>query len=118
MAIELQPGETTLGSWTVFHEAEGSRPVTGNLIVTNSRVLFDPKMEHSSRQLRQVRQSMSGGWKANNSLAIDRRDIAAVNAKKGFFSKKVFVSSANGSTHVFNRGMMSIDPILAALQQH
>jgi hypothetical protein len=117
MAIELQQGETSLGNWTVNCESPARRATNGSLMVTDRRILFDPKMEAGGRAAKQIRQSLSSGWKANNTVTVDRDQVTGVEAKKGFFSKKVIVSLAGGETLVFNRGMMSVDPILAALGQ-
>ena len=117
MTIELQPGETSLGSWTVNQEIAGRRPINGVLNVTNQRLIFDAKMEVSSRQGRQIQQALKGSWKAGNSLAVERSQVTGVEAKNSFFAKRVVVTAASGESYVFNRGMMSVEPIVAALQR-
>ncbi len=117
MAIEMQPGETTLGRWTVYHESPGARARAGKLNVTDRRIVFEAQMTAGGGALRQLQQSASGAWRANNSISVDRSEVTGIEAQKGFFSKKVLVTLANGTTYVFNRGIMSVDPIMAALQQ-
>ena len=117
MAIELQPGETALGNWAVHHEAPGGRPVSGQLHITNLRVVFEAQMEAGGRGLKQARQVLSSNWKANNSVVVDRDQIAGVDLKKGFLSKRITVSTTGGAAYVFNRGIISVDPLMAALQK-
>ena len=116
MGIELQAGENQLGSWAVYYERAGARQGTGDLIVTDRRLLFDPKMEAGSRSIRQARQMLSGNWKEQNAVAIDRAQVTGVSAEKRLLSKKVLIS-AGGRTYIFNRGLLSVDPIVAALGQ-
>lgn len=114
MAIELQPGETELGNWTVYYERPGQRQLTGKLIVTSQRVLFEAQMDAS--RARGVAQLLNSHWRDARSFAVDRAEVTCVEARKSFLAKRVQLTFTDGSTHVFNRGMMSIDQIMSALQ--
>jgi len=49
-------------------------------------------------------------------LVIPKNRIKSVEAEKRFFAKKVILTLDSGEKHVFNYGMLNIDPVIKAIQ--
>ena len=111
MGVDLHPGERKIDSWSLFQTTSRGR-IGGKLIVTDKRILFDAKYDASIGKL------ADGDFdKVTGMLEIDRSRVREVKADKSFFSKKVHVTTADGVKYTFDRGMMSIDPVVEAMKK-
>ena len=116
-SLAIQPGETTLGSWNVNNLWPDGPTIVGKLIVTNRRILFDPKTEAHGVLWMAATLIGRAQWKKDNMLVIDKDQVVEVRID-GMVEKHVQIWLANGVTFGFSRGMMmSVDPIAAAIQQ-
>jgi hypothetical protein len=111
-SVEVQPGETKLDSWVVSLWSMGIE-TAGSLTVTDRRLLFKPKF--GGRSIVGMVISQTRSFKDESSIILPRERILAVRQERRLLNKYVIVTIAEGDIH-FNRGVMSADPILAALQ--
>ena len=107
--MDLQPGESAIDTWTLIYTPPGGGNYNGKLTVTNQRLLYDAKWDASVL-------GTLGNRAASGQLVIDKADIANVEVQKKLLSKKAIVTLSDGSTHIFNYGVMNIDPVAAAIQ--
>lgn len=114
-SLEVQPGETAQGSWIVALIVNGLADVTGSLTVTDRRILFKPQVAGGTPLV--MLASAASGYTERHWLVLRRDQVAGVHSEKGFVNTKVFVTMADGAIHGFVRGLMSADPIVAAIQQ-
>ena len=111
-SVEVQPGETKLDSWVVSLSSMGIE-TAGSLTVTDRRLLFKPKFGGQSIVGMVISQTES--FKDESSVILMRDQILSVRQERRFLNKYIIVTIAEGDIH-FNRGVMSAEPILAALQ--
>jgi len=112
--IPLEPGEVELGKWTLNLSPQGGGRYTGPLTVTNRRVMF----------LARFATSLGG---ALGELIIDRGDygllsipksrIKSVDIVGGFMKKKITLALDDGSRHVLDYGLLSVDKIAEAIRK-
>jgi hypothetical protein len=113
--IELAAGETKIDTWTILYEPPKGGKYNGKLLVTNQRLLYDAQFDMSVSGI--LEEALFVKWGSEGFLAIPKSRIASVETKKGFLAKRVIVVLDNGDKHTFNYGMLSIDKVLAAIQQ-
>ncbi len=114
MAIELEQGETELGSWTLNYIPPSGGRYTGKLIVSDRRLLFDAKFDTSLTGTLRELIIISG---THGYLSIPKTSIRSVEVKSSMLKKKVIVTIDDGSDHTFDYGMLSVDKVAAAIQQ-
>jgi hypothetical protein len=114
MEIILQPGEVSLGVWTLFYLPPGGGKYNGKLTVTNRRLLYDAKFDASFRGM--VAEAVTIKWGSEGYLEIDKRNIQSVEVQKKFLSKKCILSLTDGSKHTFDYGALNIDKTVAAIE--
>ncbi len=108
MGIELEPGEQQLGKWIInFRPAQGGL-IGGNLVVTATRILFEPKTNVGFSTLYVDRQY-------KGVLAVPKSDVTDVTVEKSFLSKKVHVTLSDGDKLTFDNGAMSVDKVVDAI---
>jgi ribosomal protein S27E len=112
-SLDIQAGETELGNWIVGLVTDW-RDVAGSLIVTDKRLLFKPKIAGAT--LGGILASQTKGFKDGHTIILPRELIVGVESKRQVLNKYIYVTLADGGVLGFNRGVMSADPILAALQ--
>jgi len=110
----VQPGETSVGSWLVALLGRGAG-FSGILTVTDRRVLFKPKVAGTSLMGMLISQIPTA--KARNIVVLRRDEIASVSSRKALIDTRIIITARDGTTYMFNRGVVSADPILAALGQ-
>jgi len=113
--IQLLDGETKIDTWDLYYIMPSGEKFLGTLMVTTKRIFFDAKSEGSV-----------GGFLAStspfapNSLGvheISKDRIKSVTAEKSLFSKKAVVTLDNGEIHKFDRGAMSADKVIDAINK-
>lgn len=107
--LELQPGETEIDSWTLFYLPPYGGKYNGKLTVTDRRLVYVASDDASVA-------GMLTNNAASGRLEIAKDDIGGVEVKRGLFSKKALLTLADGSVHTFDRGAMSIDKVVDAIQ--
>lgn len=108
MKPALAPNETAIDTWSINYAGSDGKAGIGKLTVTNQRLLFLPQHGADSFSL--------SIYNRNGLIVLDKSDIKNVSAQKSLLAKKVIITMADDSVHVFNYGMMNIDKILAAVQ--
>jgi hypothetical protein len=113
MDITLQPGESELGSWTLFYLPPNGGKYNGKLVVTTARLLYDAKFDASFTGM--VSEALFIKWGSEGFLEIAKSAIANVDVEKKLMSKKCIVTLTDGSRHTFDYGALSIDKLAAAV---
>jgi hypothetical protein len=113
--ITLLPGETAIDSWTLFYTPPEGRKFNGNLTVTNQRLvyrtLYDASYNPASYHVTFNKEDKDIVY------SISKADVSHVDVQKGFLSKKIIITLADGSKHEFNRGAMGVDKIMDAIKR-
>lgn len=116
MPFKLQDDEQVIDTWTLIYTPPGGGKYNGKLTVTNNRLLYDAKYDVSAKGL--LSEAMFMKWGSEGYLEINKSDISSVKAEKSFFAKKALVSLSDGSVHTFNYGVLNIDKVIEAINQH
>jgi len=115
MKIDLLPGEETINSWTLLYTPPTGGKYNGKLTITNKRLLYDAKFDVSSKGL--IEEALFVKWGSEAYVVIPKERIVSVVAEKSFFAKKAVITLDNGDKHVFNYGMLNIDPVIEAMNK-
>ena len=115
MKIELQPGESTIDTWTILYIPPGGGKYNGKLTVTNQRLLYDAKFDVSAKGM--LSEALFAKWGSEGYLEISKSDITAVDTEKSFLAKKVILTLSDGSKHTFNYGALNIDKLVTAINE-
>lgn len=112
--LPLDPGEVELGKWTLNFAPQGGGRYTGPLTVTDRRIMFLAKFATSL-----------GGTLGE--LIVDRGDYGCLSIPKsriksvdligGFMKKKIALTLDDGSRHVLDYGLLSVDKIVEAIRK-
>ena len=108
--INLEPGETELHNQTLFYQPSKGEKINGKLTITNKRVIYEYKYDATVAGL-------ILGDKAEGFLEIPKEKIKAVDTEKSFMAKKIIVILEDGTKHIFNAGMLSVDKAAEAMKQ-
>ncbi|MEO6777268.1 MAG: hypothetical protein ABI467_30350 [Kofleriaceae bacterium] len=114
--IPLDPGEVAIDTWTVLYSPPSGGKYNGKLRVTNQRLLYDAQFDVSAAGL--LAETVFVKWGSEGLVIIPKARITKADVQKSFFAKKVVLTLDDGSLHTFNYGMLNIDPVVAAIQQH
>jgi hypothetical protein len=109
MALDHQSGETRIDTWTLIYEPPGGSKVKGKLTVTTQRLLYEAQWDASAS-------GILGNRIAKDHLEIHKHEIDRVEVQRKLLAKRVIVTLKDGSQHVFNYGMLSIDKCAAAIR--
>lgn len=106
--LALEPDEQQIEKWFI-NLGEGTEFISGSLIVTTKRVVFIGKTALSLKEF--------GAYSLKNEQGLSINKSEIISAEKGgnFFQKKIILSLRSGEKLVFNRGMMSVDPVIEAI---
>jgi len=116
MKIDLLNGEQIIDTWTVMYSPPSGGKYNGKLTVTNKRLIYDAQLDISWKAISEENMTLSQG--NAKFLAIPKELIKSVEADKSFFAKKTVVTLKSGEKHVFNYGMLNIDPVVAAIGEN
>lgn len=96
--FNLELNEQPIDNWAIWYHSETKKAYQGKLYVTNLRLYFvsDEK---------------------DLDLNIPKEHISNVQEKKSMMSKCAEVKMMDGSMHTFDRGMMSVEKIVSAINQ-
>lgn len=107
--LEMLPGEQPIDKW-IMNLNQGGGWLNGDFVVTNQRVAFFPKNA----------MDFTGGinaYRVKNAagLVFNKNDIAEAKKDGNFLQRKIVLVLKDGQHIVFNRGAMSVDGIIAAI---
>ena len=114
MKFQLQPGESSIDTWTIMYQPPGGGKYNGKLTVTNKRLLYEAKYDVSAKGL--LSEAMFIKWGNEGYLEINKADITDVQVEKSFLAKKAIVTLTDGSKHVFNYGALNVDKVAEAIK--
>ncbi|HOW45227.1 MAG TPA: hypothetical protein PK919_08665 [Candidatus Aminicenantes bacterium] len=110
--IELLPGELRLGAWTLNYLPPAGGRYTGPLVVTDRRLLFRARFDASpGRALR----GLAPFRDTHGLVAIPRERVRRVEKRGRFPRRQLAVILDNGETHLFDRGLLGVDRLAAAV---
>ncbi len=115
MQYEMLPDEKVVDTWTILYETPKGGKYNGKLTVTTKRLLYDAKFDVSSKGL--IEESLFIKWGSEDFVVIPRDRIKEVEVSKSFFAKKVILTLDNDTKHIFNYGMLNIDPVANAIMK-
>ncbi|MFI5202942.1 MAG: hypothetical protein ACHQF2_00480 [Flavobacteriales bacterium] len=116
MKIDMETGEQIIDTWTVIYSSPNGKKYNGKLTVTNKRLLYDAKFDVSAKG--QIEEALFIKWGSEEFVVIPKNRIIKVEVSKKFFAKKVILTLDNNSEHVFNYGMLNIDPVAKAIMKN
>lgn len=111
-AIELFPGEKRLGAWTLNYLPPEGGCYAGPLVVTDRRLLFQARFDASPGVLPK---DLGPFRDMRGLVAIPKERVRGVEKRGRFFSRQVAVTLEGGETHVFDRGLMGVGKLAAAI---
>jgi hypothetical protein len=114
--IQLRDGERAIDRWGILYHAPGGGKYNGKLLVTSQRLCYDPQLDYSSLSTVLAGEYLVKAEKGGH-VEIPKDRIRNVEVKKSLFAKRAILTLDDGSVHSFDRGMMSIDAVAAAIQQ-
>lgn len=114
MKIEMNPNETIINTWTILYESPLGGKYNGKLTVTNHRLLYDAKFDVSTKGM--IEEALFIKWGSEDFVVIPKNRIKNVEVSKSFFAKKVILTLDNNSRHIFNYGMLNVDPVADAIK--
>ena len=114
MKITLEPGETTIDTWTLMYAPPGGGKYNGKLTITNKRLLYDVKLDVSVKGL--ISEALFAKWGSEGYLTLNKDDITKVEVEKKLLSKKCRITLSDGSVHTFDYGFLNIDKVATAVQ--
>lgn len=112
--FELLEGEQEVGDWVINYRPPGGGRFTGDLLVTDRRLLFDAKFNTSVLGTFKELFIVSG---SHRYLSIPKDSVTSAVMQKKFFSKRVVVTLENGQQHVFDYGLFPVKKLHAAINE-
>ena len=107
--IELQPGEAMIDAWTLYYLPPEGGKYNGKLTVTDRRLIYVASDDASLG-------GVLAHSRARGRIEIEKSDISSIDVKRSLLSKKALLTLSDSSLHIFDRGAMSIDKIVAAIE--
>ncbi len=114
MKLTLESGEQRIDTWTILYNSPKGDKYNGKLTVTNQRLIYDAQFDVSASGI--IEESLFMKFGSEAYIVIPKSRIKSVEAEKSFFAKKAVITLDNGEKHVFNYGMLNIDPVIKAIQ--
>jgi len=114
MKLELLQNEQKIDTWTILYTSPKGDKYNGKLTVTNQRLIYDAQFDVSLSGIVDETLFMKFGREAY--IVIPKARIKSSETQKSFFAKKAIITLDNDEKHIFNYGMLNIDPVLKAIQ--
>jgi len=99
MKYIFKPGEAPIDTWSIIYRPQTGSRSTGKLTVTNKRLIYNSRVDKVF-------------------LEINKNEIASVRIQKSFLTKKAIISLLDGSRHIFDYGVLSIDKLVDAINKN
>lgn len=116
MKPQLQNDERIIDTWSILYTPPGGGKFNGKLTITNKRLLYDAKYDVSAKGL--LSEAMFVKWGSEGFLEINKDSITDLQTEKSLLAKKAILTLSDGSKHTFNYGMLNIDKVVAAINEH
>lgn len=113
---DLEEGENLINTWTLLYSPPKGGKYNGKLVITNKRLLYDAQFDVSSSGIVDELLWFKRGSEAY--ISIPKNRIKHVKVEKSFFAKKAILTLDDDSKHTFNYGMLNIDPVVKAIEEH
>ena len=102
--------ENVIDQWQLNYLPEEGSRYNGKLVVTDANVYFMAEYE--------IGVSAAGVSYVDGGIRILKDQIQSVEVKKAMWIfQRVHITLQDGSIHVIDRGIMSVQPIVDAIQQ-
>lgn len=111
MSTDMLPGENAVDTWIIYYRPPGGGKYNGRLTVTDQRLIYRATNDASLSGVLSNRA-------ATGRFIIEKGDIREIDVRKGLFRKTATLLLADGSRHMFDRGALGIDKIVAAIEAH
>ena len=107
-SITMMDDEKTIDTWTLNYLPSFGGRYLGDLIITDKNVYFEAEFT--------ITWDCDAVKPTNGGLSFSREDITAIrHIKSWLIFQRVEVELTDGSTHTFDRGVMSVSGIIDAL---
>lgn len=107
--VELQPGEAKIDTWTLYYLPPQGGKYNGKLTVTDRRLVY---VASDDASLGGVLTHIA----ARGRFEIEKTDIRSIEIKRSLLRKRAELTLSDGSVHIFDRGAMNIDKVVAAIE--
>jgi GRAM domain len=96
--FNLEPNENPIDNWALWYHSPAKKAYQGNLYVTNQRVYFISD---------------------DKAIAVNilKEQVVSVKETKSMMSKCAEVKTQDGLLHTFDRGMLSAEKVVNAINQ-
>jgi hypothetical protein len=112
--FSLDDGETEKGKWTTNFLPYSGNKYTGQLIITDKRVIFHAQFNTSFTGI--VTEALFYKFGDEGYFIIPRDQIKSIDTKVSFLNKKVILTMNNGQINTIDNGALGIDKIVAVLK--
>ncbi len=110
----LDPGEKELGTWTTNLIIPDLGRYLGDLTVTDKRIIYLSKFDTSVDAI--VDKALFRAIDQQQFLVIPRDKIQSITPRKSMLNKRITLVTNDDSEFIVDYGMLSIDPIMKALE--
>ncbi len=114
--FKCNKNEKELGRWTTNFIPHGGGRYTGQLVVTDQRVVFHAKFDTSLQgvigDLFFINTSETG-----HLIAIPKEHISEIATKISFLNKRILLNTNDGQSYIVDNGMLPVENILHALSK-
>jgi hypothetical protein len=110
----LEPSEHELGTWTTNFIIPDVGRFLGDLTVTDKNVIFLGKFDMSLSAI--IDKALFRTIDQDNFMIIPRNIIQSFSAKKSILNKRITLMTTDNNEFIIDYGMMSVDPIVKALE--
>lgn len=110
----LEPSEHELGTWTTNFIIPDVGRYLGDLTVTDTNVIFLGKFDISLNAI--IDKAFFRTIDQESFIVIPRNQIQSFSAKKSILNKRITLMTSDNNEFIIDYGMMSVDPIVKALE--
>lgn len=111
-ASDLLPGERRVGAWTLNYLTQAGGRYAGLLVVTDRRLFFQARFDASPGG---ALKALAPFRDTRGLVVIPRERVRGVEKGGRFPRRQVAVILDDGERHVFDRGLMGVDRLAAAI---
>lgn len=108
MAIPRQENEELIGHWTLHYYAYTGDRYNGELVLSNQSLYFDVAFHIKTSSVKSI----------EGNISIPFKEIKKIEELRNLFIfKRLRITLENGATYLFDRGVMSVLPIIKVLEE-
>ncbi len=114
--FQCEANEKELGRWTTnFIPHQGGR-YTGQLIVTDQRVVFHSQFDTSLKAV--MGDLFYTGQDNHEFISIPLENIREISPKISFLNKRLIIDTDNDQNFIIDNGMLPVQKMLDAMQKN